>query len=167
MAVKKDGDSSPATAEGQSERTLVMTRTFGAPPRIVFEAWTNSDLFQSWWVPKSFGMTLLSCELDVRVGGVYRLVFRHPATPEPMAFHGRYLEVIPEARLVWTNEETGGNGQITTVTFDESAGQTRLFMQELYPTKEVLDDAIASGSTCGMDETLDQLDELVVAMARS
>lgn len=114
------------TAERKSERELIVTRTFNAPARLVFEAWTNAELFQRWWVPKSSGLTLLSCELDVRVGGTYRLVFKHPAAPEGLAFHGRYLEVTPHSRLVWTNEEAGGNGQVTTVTFEEKAGKTLL-----------------------------------------
>jgi uncharacterized protein YndB with AHSA1/START domain len=154
----------PTTAERKSDRELVVTRTFNAPPRIVFEAWTKAELFQRWWVPKSAGLTLLSCELDVRVGGAYRLVFQHPAAPEGMAFHGRYLEVTPPSRLVWTNEEAGGNGQVTTVTFEERAGQTLLVLHELYPSKEVLDEAIRSGSTSGdMNETFSQLDELLAS----
>jgi uncharacterized protein YndB with AHSA1/START domain len=152
------------SVERRSERELVVTRTINSPPRIVFEAWIKAELFQRWWVPKSLGLTLLSCELDVRVGGAYRLVFRHPAAPEPMAFHGRYLEVTPPSRLVWTNEEAGANGQITTVTFEERAGQTLLVMHELYPSKEALDEAIRSGSTSGdMDETFNQLDELLTS----
>ena len=109
-----------------------------APTHLVFEAWTQAELFQRWWVPKSLGLTLLSCELDVRVGGTYRLVFSHPAAPEPMAFHGRYLEAMPPSRLVWTNEEAGENGQVTTVTFEERAGQTLLVVHDLYPSKEAL-----------------------------
>ena len=156
------------TAERKSERELVVTRNFNAPARLVFEAWTKAELFQRWWVPKSVGLTLLSCELDVRVGGVYRLVFKHPAAPEGMAFHGRYLEVTPHSRLVWTNEEAGDNGQVTTVTFEEKAGQTLLVMHDLYPSKEALDEAIASGSTGGgMDETFNQLDELLTALGSS
>jgi uncharacterized protein YndB with AHSA1/START domain len=151
----------PTTAERRSERELVFTRTFNAPARLVFEAWTKAELFQRWWVPKSCGLTLLSCELDVRVGGVYRLVFSHPAAPEPMAFHGRYLEVKPHSRLVWTNEEAGNNGQVTTVTFEEERGKTLLVMHDLYPSKEALDEAIASGSTSGTEETFDQLDDLL------
>ena len=108
-------------------------------------------------------MTLLSCELDVRVGGTYRLVFRHPAAPEPMAVHGRYLEVTPPSRLVWTNEEESGNGQVTTGTFEEKEGQTLLVMCDLYPSKEALDEAISSGSTSGVDESLNQLDELLAS----
>lgn len=151
------------SVERKSERELVVTRTVNAPPRIVFEAWTQAELFQRWWVPKSFGLTLLSCELDVRVGGGYRLVFA--ASPEPMVFHGRYLEVVPPSRLVWTNEEAGDNGQVTTVTFEERAGKTLLVMHDLYPSKEALDEG--AGSTGGMDETFNQLDELLAALGAS
>lgn len=164
-----DGSSQPGTKKNRmsvqrrSERELVVTRTINAPPRAVFEAWTRDDLFQRWWVPKSFGLTLLSCELDVRVGGAYRLVFRHPAAQEPMAFHGRYLKVMPASLLVWTNEEAGGDGQITTVTFEEVSGQTLLVVHDLYPSKEALDADIVSGSTSWNDETFNQLDELLGA----
>lgn len=166
----RDKEPSPmknrTTAQRKSERELVVTRTFDAPPRIVFEAWTRAELFQRWWVPKSIGLTLLSCEMDVRVGGKYRLVFH--AAPEPMAFHGTYLEVTPPSRLVWTNEEAGGSGQVTTVTFEEKAGKTLLVMHDLYPSKAALDEAIASGSTSGdMDETFNQLDELLAAQGAS
>jgi uncharacterized protein YndB with AHSA1/START domain len=157
----------PMVVERRSERELVVRRTINAPPRLVFEAWTKAELFQRWWVPKSFGLTLLSCELDVRVGGTYRLVFRHPAAPEPMAFHGKYLEVTPPSRLVWTNEEEGGNAQVTTVTFEERAGQTLLVVYDLYPSKEALDEEISAGSTSWNDETFDQLEELLGSRASS
>jgi uncharacterized protein YndB with AHSA1/START domain len=171
MDAESNGQPSPfkhrTLVERRSERELLVTRTINAPPRTVFAAWTKADLFQRWWVPKSFGLTLLSCELDARVGGTYRLVFRHPAAPEPMAFHGHYLEVTPPSRLVWTNEEAGGTGQITTVTLEERAGQTRLVMHDLYPSKEALDEAIASRSTGGMDETFQQLDALLDSTSSS
>jgi uncharacterized protein YndB with AHSA1/START domain len=150
------------TVERKSERELVVTRSFHAPARLVFEAWTRAELFQRWWVPKSIGLTLLSCELDVRVGGTYRLVFA--AEPQPMAFHGRYLEVVPHSRLVWTNEEAGPNGQVTTVTFEEKAGRTLVVMHELYPTKEALEQS--AGSTDAMDETFKQLDDLLASSTR-
>ena len=153
--------------ERKSERELVVTRTFNGPTRIVFEAWTKPDLFRQWWVPKSCGLSLLSCEMDVRVGGRYRLVFGHPAAPKPMEFFGRYLEVTPHSRLVWTNEEGGDSGQVTTVTFEESGGKTLLVMHDLYPSKEALDGAIASGSTGGVGETFEQLDELLVVLGAS
>lgn len=152
----------PTTVERTSERALVITRTFNVPARVVFEAWTRPELLARWWAPKSFGLTLLSCEAEVRVGGSYRLVFSHPAAPTPMEFVGRYLEVTPHSRLVWTNEERGGGGQVTTVTFEERGGTTLLVMHELYPSKEALDEAIASGSTSGFGETFEQLDALLV-----
>jgi uncharacterized protein YndB with AHSA1/START domain len=151
----------PISVERKSDRELVVTRTINAPPCLVFEAWTQAELFQRWWVPKSLGLTLLSCELDVRVGGAYRLVFHHAAAPEGMAFHGRYLEVTPPSRLVWTNEEAGGNAQVTTVTLEERAGRTLLVGHDLYPSKEALDEDLSSGSTSWNDETFNQLDELL------
>lgn len=152
------------TVERKSERELVTTRTFNGPARIVFQAWTTPGLFQRWWVPKSFGLTLLSYEADVRVGGRYRLVFGHPAAPEPMAFFGTYLEVTPYSRLVWTNEEGGENGQVTTVTFEESGGQTLLVVNDLYPSKEALDEAIASDATGALPEQFEELDKLLVGL---
>jgi uncharacterized protein YndB with AHSA1/START domain len=153
----------PTTVERQSERELVVTRTFNAPARIVFEAWTRPELLKRWWAPKSFGVSFLSCEADVRTGGTYRFVFSHPASPQPMAFFGRYLEVTPGARLVWTNDEAGEGGAVTTVTFEEKGGKTLVVMRDLYPSKEALDGAIASGSTGGTWETFEQLDELLAA----
>src|SRR5262245_37527596 len=153
----------PTTVERKSERELVVTRTFDGPARLVFEAWTKAELFKRWWVPKSAGLTLLSCELDVRVGGGYRLVFALGGDPSnPMAFFGRYIEVTPPSRLVWTNDEGGEDGPVTTVTLEEKAGKTLLVMHDLYPSKEALDEAIASGSTSGNAETFDQLEELLV-----
>jgi len=152
--------------ERKSERELVVMRTIDGPVRIVFEAFTRPELFKRWWVPKSCGLTLLSCELDVRVGGTYRLVFRHDDS-EPMAFFGRYIEVTPPSRLVWTNDEGDDGGAVTTATFEDSDGRTRLVLHDLYPSKEALDAAIASGATSGMPETLDQLDELVVTLGAS
>ena len=146
------------TAERKSERELVVTRTFNSPARLVFEAWTKPELFKRWWVPKSMGMSLLSCEMDVRVGGKYRLEFE----PDAMAFFGTYLEVTPHSRLVWTNDESD-EGAVTTVTFEEKGGKTLLVMHELYPSKEALD--AASGSTGAMPEALDQLDELLSSLA--
>jgi uncharacterized protein YndB with AHSA1/START domain len=158
---------SPTTMERTSDRELVVTRTFNGPARIVFEAWTKPELLKRWWAPKSFGLTMISCEADVRVGGTYRLVFRHDAFSEPLAFFGRYTEVTPHSRLVWTNEEGEGGGQVTTVTFEEKGGKTLLVMHDLYPSKEALDAAIASGSTSGTGETFEQLDELLVTLGAS
>jgi uncharacterized protein YndB with AHSA1/START domain len=156
----------PTTVERKSERELVVRRTINGPARIVFEAFANPELFKRWWVPKSFGLSLLSCEADVRVGGRYRLVIGHGAS-KPMEFYGRYIEVTPHSRLVWTNEESDDGGAVTTATFEENDGKTLLVIHDLYPSKEALDSAIASGATSGMPETLEQLDELVVNLGVS
>ncbi len=150
----------PAMAERTSERELVVRRTVNGPARLVFEAWTKPELFKRWWVPKSYGLTLLSCEMDVRVGGKYRLVFRHGDST--MDFFGTYREVTPPTRLVWTNEE--GDGEtVTTVTLDEKDGRTSLVVHDLYPSKDALDAAIASGATGGMPDQLDQLDAFLAS----
>src|SRR5690349_20763894 len=154
----------PTTVERKSERELVVTRTFNGPARIVFDAWTKPELFMRWWVPTSSGLSLISCELDVRVGGKYRLEFRHPQAPEAFAFYGRYLEVTPHSRIVWTNEEAGEGGQITTVTFEERDGKTHLVMLDLYPSKEALDAAIASDPTGAPAEQFEQLDEILATL---
>jgi uncharacterized protein YndB with AHSA1/START domain len=155
----------PTTVERKSERELVVTRTINGPARLVFEAFTKPELLRQWWVPKSFGVTLLSCEAEVRVGGGYRLVFGHGDST--MAFFGKYLEVTPHSRLVWTNEEGTDGGAVTTVTFEEKAGKTLLVLHELYPSKAALDAEIASGAKGGLPETLEQLDELIVTQSAS
>jgi uncharacterized protein YndB with AHSA1/START domain len=151
------------TADRRSEREIVVTRVFDGPARIVFDAWTKPELLMRWWAPKSFGITFLSCETDVRPGGTYKFVFAHPQSGEPMAFVGRYLEVEPHSRLVWTNEE-GENGAVTTLTFEEQDGKTHLVLQDLYPSKEALDEAVASGSTNGYPEQFDELDALLKSL---
>ena len=154
----------PHNGGAKSEREFVLTRTFNAPARIVFEAWTKPELLKRWWAPKSSGVSLLSCEADVRVGGKYRFEFGHEGS-KPMAFFGRYIEVAPNLRLVWTNDESD-DGAVTAVTFEEKDGKTLLVMNELYPAKEALDAAIA-GMEGGMPEMFAQLDELLVALGAS
>jgi uncharacterized protein YndB with AHSA1/START domain len=153
-----------ATVERTSECELVVSRTINGPARLVFEAWTKAELFQRWWVPKSAPIFLISCALDVRVGGRYQLVFGIHGSDQQMTFFGRYIEVIPHTRIVWTNEEGDEGGAITTVTFEEKDGQTRVIVHDLYPSKAALEDAIASGSTEGMPEQLEALEALVVAL---
>ena len=169
MDARRESELAPmknsTTVERKSERELVVTRTFNGPARIVFEAWTKPELFKQWWVPKSFGLSLLSCDADVRVGGRYRLVFSHEGS-EPMAFYGRYLEVTPHSRLVWTNEEGGEGEPVTTVTFEEKRGKTLVVMHELYSSKEALD-AAGTGAADAMVETFAQLDELLATLGAS
>ncbi len=164
MDARRESEVAPmenrTTVERKSERELVVTRTFNGPARLVFEAWTKPDLFRQWWVPKSMGMSLRSCEMDVRVGGKYRLEFE----PDGMAFFGTYNEVTPHSRLVWTNEESD-EGSVTTVTFAEDGDKTLLVMRELYPSKEALD--AAGGAADATVETFAQLDELLVTLGAS
>ena len=165
MDVSRESEATPTKNRTEvvrkSECELVVTRTVNAPARLVFEAWTKAELFRRWWVPKSYGLTLLSCEMDVRVGGQYRLVFRHEDST--IAFFGTYLEVTPHSRLVWTNEE-GDEGQtVTTVTFTEDAGKTLLVVHDRYPSKAALE----SGATAAMPEAFDQLDELLASLGSS
>src|SRR5437764_6079934 len=156
------------TVERKSERELVVRRTFNGPARLVFEAWSKPELLRRWWAPKSFGISFISCEADVRTGGTYRFVFGHTASEQPMAFFGRYIEVTPHSRIVWTNEESA-DGAVTTVTFEEKGDKTLLVLHELYPSKQALDDAIASGSTGtgAAAEQFEELDTLLVTLVRS
>ncbi len=139
-----------------------MRRAIEAAPRRVFEAWTQPELFRQWWVPQSCPFTLLGCDQDVRVGGRYRLAFDVGAD-QPLECFGTYTDVTPNLRLAWTNEEESAAEQVTTVTFEENDGGTLLVMHDLYPSKEALDEAIASGSTSGATESLDQLNEFLVS----
>jgi uncharacterized protein YndB with AHSA1/START domain len=151
----------PTHTERKSGRELVSSRIINGPARLVFEAWTNPELFKKWWVPKSAPMTLASCAMDVRTGGTYRLVFS--AGGQTAEFFGKYLEVTPPSRLVWTNDEGGADAAtITTVTFEEVKGATRVTVLDLYPSKEALDEALATGSSGAMPEQLEQLEELIV-----
>ena len=159
-----EGKGSPAAmnrtnVERKSESELIVTRTFNAPAHIVFEAWSKAELFQRWWIPKAMSPSLLSCDMDVRTGGGYRLVFRFPGSDQPMAFFGTYKEVVPNKRIVWTNEESD-QGAVTTVTFEERAGKTLVTFHELYPTKAACDEAL-TGSAEGLPEQFAQLDELL------
>jgi uncharacterized protein YndB with AHSA1/START domain len=165
MDARRESERAPmknrTMVERKSERELVVTRTFDAPPRIVFEAWTRPELFQRWWAPKSIGVPLLSVEMDVRVGGGYRLVFGKDAA-NSMAFFGKYVEVTPPSRLSWTSDE-GADGAVTTVTFEDKGGRTLLVHHELYPSKEALD-AMEGGM---LPEQFEQLDELLLTLGAS
>jgi uncharacterized protein YndB with AHSA1/START domain len=150
----------PTTVNRASDLEMVVTRLFDASPAVVFKAWTTPALLQQWWAPKSFGMVLSACEMDVRVGGRYRFEFE-TAGPERMAFFGRYLEVVQGSRLVWTNEERD-EGAITTITFDERDSGTLLTMHELHPSKQALDESFDGTNACA-PEQFAQLDALLAA----
>jgi len=147
--------------ERTSDRELVVTRTVRGAARHVFEAWARPELFKRWWAPASFGVTIISYEADVRTGGSYRLEMGHPSSDQTMTFFGRYLDVVPDTRIVWTNDEGDQDGPVTTVTFEERDGETLVMVHDLYPSKQSLDEAIASGSTSGWGEQLEQLDAVL------
>ena len=151
-------DADLTNVERTSDREIVVTRSFDAPARLVFQAWSTPELFRRWWVPASMGMTLQSCEMDVRTGGTYHLAFDNG-----MDFYGRYLEVTPPSRIVWTNDEGGENGSVTTVTMTETDGRTVLVVSELFSSKEALE--AEGGAADALRETLGQLDELLVELA--
>ncbi|ANK77008.1 ATPase (plasmid) [Ensifer adhaerens] len=156
---KAAGAQNRTSVERKGDRELVVTRTFNAPPSMVYRAWSQPELFQRWWVPKSApGVSLVSCQMDVRTGGRYRLEFGAGGS-DTMAFYGKYLEVVPNERIVWTNDE-GEEGAITTVTFKDEGGTTLLTFHEVYPSKEALEEALQSGAAA-LPEQLDQLDELL------
>ena len=159
-ASEVSGMARETVTDRRSEREVVVTRTFDAPARLVFEAWTTPELLMKWWTPKSFGITFISCEADVRPGGAYRFVMGHPDFDQPMAFVGRYLEVDPPKRLVWTNEESD-DGAVTTVTFEERDGRTHLLLREVYPDKAALDEALAQGGIGAYPEQFNALDDLL------
>ena len=149
-------------AERKSDRELVITRTFNGPARLVFKAWTTPELLKRWWAPKSIGSTLVSCEVDARTGGSYRFEFGHPSSDQTFAFFGKYLEVVQDARIVWTNEESD-DGAISTLTLEEKDGKTFLTLSEVYPTTAARDEAM-EGAAQGMPEQFEQLDELLVEL---
>ena len=165
MDERRESEATPAKndtrVERMSECEVVVTRTVNAPARLVFEAWTKAELFRRWWVPKSYGLNLVSCKMDVRVGGQYRLAFLHEGST--MEFFGTYLEVTPHSRLVWTNEEGDAGQTVTTVTFEENEGKTLLVVHDRYPSKEAVD----TGSTGALPEALDQLEELLAGLGSS
>lgn len=151
----------PTAVARRGDRELVVTRTFDAPPAMVYRAWSEADLFRRWWVPKSVpGMALVGCEMDVRTGGAYRLEYAFGA--ETMAFHGRYLKVVPGEKIVWTNDEDEA-GAITTVTFEDRGGRTLLTFHELYPSKQALEEAL-QGSATALPEQLDQLGDALAEL---
>lgn len=161
--IESNAKKNPTTVEAKSEREIVVTRTFDAPARIVFQAWTTPALFKRWWIPKSMPLALLSYQADIRTGGSYRLVFDVDGT-KTMAFFGKYIEVTPHSRIAWTNDESGEDGAVTTVTLEKMGDQTRMVLHELYRSKEVRDAALASGAYDGMPETFAQLDEVLVTL---
>jgi len=149
-----------------SDLEIVITRTFNGPPRIVFEAWTRPELVRRWWAPKALGVSVVSIDADVRVGGRYRYVLQRGDGGGEVAFSGTYREVAPPSRLVYTQAfEPYPDEVIITITLTERDGQTDFVSHELWPSKEIRDMAMSTGMEKGMRMTMDQLDELVASLS--
>lgn len=147
------------------DRDIVIARTFHGPARIVFDAWTKPEYVRRWWAPASLGVSMASCDADVRAGGSYRYVLQTPQGR--ITFSGVYREVTPPTRLVYTQifeEHPEGDPVIVTVTFEERDGKTHMVSHERYPSPEVRELVLASGMEHGMRETMDQLDALVATL---
>ncbi|HQZ11781.1 MAG TPA: SRPBCC domain-containing protein [Devosia sp.] len=164
-AKRKDTGKRHTSVERASDREVVVRRTINGLARLVFDAWSKPELIMRWWTPKSIGISFVSCEADVRTGGTYRYVFRHPDFDQPMTFFGRYIEVIPNEKIVWTNEEDGDAGSITTLTLEERGEETLLVIRDLYPNKAAADEAVKSGAIGGFGEMFEQLDELLASLS--
>lgn len=155
----------------EGDREIVIERTFNAPARIVFDAWSQPELVERWWAPRSRGVAVVQIVATVRTGGSYRYVLSH--RDRQFAFSGAYIEVTPPARLVYTQifEPAAGGAQpgdaeiVVTVTFDERDGRTRVRSHTQCLSAEVRDGIIASGMEHGMRETMEQLEELVGVLA--
>lgn len=148
----------PTQVERLSDRELAVTRLFDAPAHMVFKAWSDPSLFRRWWVPAGFGINLVGCEMDVRTGGTYRLEFA--AGDQTMAFHGKYLDVVPNHKIVWTNDEGEGDGQVTTVTFEDRGGKTLVTYRDSFASEAALEEAM-NGAAKGLPQQLEQLAELL------
>jgi uncharacterized protein YndB with AHSA1/START domain len=154
------------TMELKSDREIIISRTFNAPPRIVFDAWTKAEFVRRWWAPASHCVAMEACDADVRVGGKYRYVLS-PRRGGQIAFSGEYTEITPYTRLRYTQifEEFPDAEVNITVTFAERGGKTHLVSHEVYPSKEARAGALEAGMEHGMRETMDQLDALVEQLA--
>lgn len=170
MAARAENESAlmnRTTLERESDREIVIRRSFDAPAGIVFGALTNPDLVRRWWAPRSLGVSVVSVEIDVRVGGKYRHVLRHDGGGD-VGFSGEYLDIVPPRRLVYTQiyEPMAEAGEVVvTVSLDERDGRTHLVLHERWPSKGALDGALATNMERGFSETMDQLEQLVTSRA--
>lgn len=149
-----------ATITMPSDTEIVIERTFNAPARLVFEAWTKPEHVRQWYGLKPLTMTV--CEIDLRVGGKWRYVLQSPDGSEH-GFSGEYKEITPPQRLVYSEgyEAMPGHDYFVTTTFDEQDGKTILTSRMLYKTKADRDGHVASGMESGMRETLDRLEQFL------
>jgi uncharacterized protein YndB with AHSA1/START domain len=141
-----------------SEREIVMTREFDAPRDLVFEAHTSCEHMSRWWGPRKY--EVISCEIDFRVGGKWRIVHRGPDGDE-YAFRGEYRAIVPPESITWTFEFEGFPGQISveTMRLEEHDGKTTFIATSVFDTVEARDGMLNSGMEEGASETMERLDE--------
>jgi uncharacterized protein YndB with AHSA1/START domain len=154
------------TLELAGDREIVMKRSFAAPARFVFDAWTKADLVAKWWAPEKCGVAMVACEADVRPGGKWKYTLRNPDA-EVVSFYGEYREVTAPSRLVYTetfSKYPDSPPVIVTVTFEERDGRTEMTSTQLYPSKEVREMVVATGMEFGANETMNQLEVLLRSM---
>ncbi len=155
---------SALVVELASDTQIRMTRMLNAPRALVFETLTKPEHIRQWWGPRS--MTMVSCEVDLRVGGAWRFVQRDPDGGE-YAFRGEYREISPPDRLTYTFEfeEMPGHVSVEDIFLTEAAGKTTLVNVVTYASREERDAVIESGMESGARESMDRLEELLHAVA--
>jgi uncharacterized protein YndB with AHSA1/START domain len=148
-----------------SDREIRLTRLFNAPRHLVFEAMTKPEHVRNWWGRLGEGYSVPVCEIDLRPGGAWRFVNRHPRGEA--AFHGEYREIVPPERLVFTEifELYPDTVSVVTSVFSEERGKTRLTATCLYPSKEVRDMVIGSGMSDGAARSYDRLEEVASSLS--
>lgn len=152
------------TLEG--EREILIERDFMAPAEIVFRAWTDPDLVKLWWAPRDLGVSIVTCEAEIRVGGRYRYVLEN-AGGELIGFTGHYREITPPSRLVYTQYVEGmekAGEALVEVNFRSSGARTLVSSRETYPSAEVRHMAVTSGMEQGLRLTWEQLSALLPSL---
>ena len=164
MAVSNVGNSATFEVSTPSDRDIRMTRLFDAPRQLVFEAMTRPEHIRRWWGCLGEGYSVPVCEVDLRVGGTWRFVNRHPQGEA--GFHGVYKEITPPERLVFTEiyDPFPDAESVVTSTFIDENGKTRLTVVASYPSSEVRDAVVASGMAKGAATSYDRLEDLVLEL---
>jgi len=167
MVVSSAANSSTFTVTTPSDHEIRLTRLFDAHPRLVFEAITKPEHGKEWWGRLGDGYSVPVCEIDLRVGGRWRFVNRHPKGEA--AFHGEYREINPPSRLVFTEifEDFPDSPSVVSTDFIDEGGKTRMIATVRYPSKEVRDMVMASGMSTGAGISYDRLEDLVAKLQRS
>jgi uncharacterized protein YndB with AHSA1/START domain len=166
MVVTRAANTDSFTVTTLSDNEIRMTRVFTAPRRLVFDAMTKPEHVTQWWGRLGDGYSVPVCEIDLRLGGAWRFVNRHPNGEA--AFHGEYREITPPSRLVFTEifEDFPDVVSVVTADFVEEGGKTRLTATVWYPSREVRDMVLGTGMAQGAGISYDRLEELLATLQR-